>query len=1319
MNRLLSHKNKFYFTIAILVLIGFQVAAQVNASFTPSATTGCAPLLVNFANQSAGSGNAYSWNFGDGNTSTQSAPVVSYTAAGTYTVTLTAAAGGHTSTSSTVITVFKAPQAQFAISDTLGCYPFAVSFTDQSVQGSSPIQTWQWLYGDGSPSSALKNNTHIYADSGVFSISLFITDKNGCDASAVMPKVMHVTGSPLAPAFTPSNSIFCAAPQSVSFTNNTPSIPNTSIAYSWNFGNGNTSNQANPAANNYTTSGNYAVTMTASIPGCVRTATAPISLISHSNINFSSVAPVQCGGDSVHFLNETQPLPTSLLWRFGDGDTSSMLNPVYRYNTGGLETVTLVVQYGPGCSDSLTKKNYIQIQSSALVAVTADTVRACQVPFKVTFSTSGLPLSSLSWNYGDKTPPSPSLTHTYNHAGIDTVVLHYTSVAGCRDSVFLPSFIRIVPPRAHVSITPKSGCAPLNVLGIDSSFTDVNEPIVSWSWNFGDTSKVGSPSNMVTGDSAKHTYPSTGVYNPICTITNSYGCKSTDASNQIIITPKPLVGFYATANYPRTVCGLKNIDFTDTTHGATAWLWNFGDGNTATVPKPKHAYADTGFFNVSLTVYNQGCADSLVQLKYEYVKASVPQFTAFPLSCNNPFRQYFENQSKEPIGNTDSFYWNFGDSTAVDSTDHNPWHTYKNQGVYKAWLRINNSKTFCDDSVIVPVVVKKVNANFTIKEHIGCPPFAPLLLASDSSQTTLNYGLYNWTFWSNNETETTSGVSAQAVLNNPGFFSIKLVVTDSGGTCLDSVTKTDSIHVLSMYPRFNIVSQKGCDTLHLLVLDSSYANSPITAYLWNFGDSTTLPGLPRGVAKDTALHNYTKPGYYNVRLTTTDADGTCTSPPIKIRYILPTPNDTILSISNCPGETVTFGNRSSFANKVIWDFGDGSPISNDSMPTHTFYTTKVDTVYLTAIDTVAGCMLKRPFPIKLDIQGPRIAFRAITPMNSCSPYPVLFKDSTWSPTPIISRYWDFGDGNFAKLPGNDTLTTNIYLQGGNYNVKVIEKNAGGCTDTLLVKDAVQVSGPSGSITQVPNAAVCAPLPVSFNIQINNAPSYTLLYGDGNSVSGTSSGEVKYTYNSATSQTFTPVLILTDPLGQCNTQIPLVNPINMYVAPKANFTFTPNIATIGQQVVFTDESGQADAWSWVSGDSGSTVFSTNSTADYVYKKGGTYTAALTVSYKGCTSSIEYPITVVENVVLPNFFTPNGDGKNDEWVVDATGMTNIQVYVFDRWGREVYSSTDSKSAWDGKFNGGGNVPEGVYFYTFTATSPASGKTTSQKGFIELLR
>ena len=117
------------------------------ANFSGTPTVGALPLAVSFTDSSTNSPTSWSWNFGDGGTSTAQNPSHTYNTVGLYTVALTAtnAYGNNTNTKSNYIDVGNPPVANFSGTPTIGAVPLAVSFTDSSTN--SPT-SWSWTFGD-------------------------------------------------------------------------------------------------------------------------------------------------------------------------------------------------------------------------------------------------------------------------------------------------------------------------------------------------------------------------------------------------------------------------------------------------------------------------------------------------------------------------------------------------------------------------------------------------------------------------------------------------------------------------------------------------------------------------------------------------------------------------------------------------------------------------------------------------------------------------------------------------------------------------------------------------------------------------------------------------------------------------------------------------------------------------------------------------------------------------------------------------------------------------------------------------------------------
>ncbi|WP_292489688.1 PKD domain-containing protein [Methanoculleus sp. 10] len=170
----------------------YQRAVPVSApaaNFTADVTSGTAPLAARFTDTSTGEITAWSWSFGDGNTSTEQHPTHTYTAPGIYTVSLTATNAGGSSTESKTdyITVMAPPPvANFSADVTVGPAPLAVRFTDAST---GEITVWSWSFGDGNTSTE-QNPVHTYGAPGNYTVNLTVSTGTG---SAMLSRPGYIT----------------------------------------------------------------------------------------------------------------------------------------------------------------------------------------------------------------------------------------------------------------------------------------------------------------------------------------------------------------------------------------------------------------------------------------------------------------------------------------------------------------------------------------------------------------------------------------------------------------------------------------------------------------------------------------------------------------------------------------------------------------------------------------------------------------------------------------------------------------------------------------------------------------------------------------------------------------------------------------------------------------------------------------------------------------------------------------------------------------------------------------------------------------------
>ncbi|MCX6294752.1 MAG: gliding motility-associated C-terminal domain-containing protein [Bacteroidetes bacterium] len=182
-------------------------------------------------------------------------------------------------------------------------------------------------------------------------------------------------------------------------------------------------------------------------------------------------------------------------------------------------------------------------------------------------------------------------------------------------------------------------------------------------------------------------------------------------------------------------------------------------------------------------------------------------------------------------------------------------------------------------------------------------------------------------------------------------------------------------------------------------------------------------------------------------------------------------------------------------------------------------------------------------------------------------------------------------------------------------------------------------------------------------------------------------------------------------------------ITIYPIPVANFTMSPTSpvppnTTIG----FNDISsgGTTSFWEFDDIASGAANTSTLSSPSHTYDNQGDYCVTLVSSNAGgCLDTVKYCIVVIGEgtIFIPNIFTPNADGTNDQFIVSSTNMKEISYVIYDRWGLKIAEYNGLTGGWDGHTKNGRMAPDGTYYYILNATA-RNNKTFNQSGFLELL-
>jgi gliding motility-associated-like protein len=128
--------------------------------------------------------------------------------------------------------------------------------------------------------------------------------------------------------------------------------------------------------------------------------------------------------------------------------------------------------------------------------------------------------------------------------------------------------------------------------------------------------------------------------------------------------------------------------------------------------------------------------------------------------------------------------------------------------------------------------------------------------------------------------------------------------------------------------------------------------------------------------------------------------------------------------------------------------------------------------------------------------------------------------------------------------------------------------------------------------------------------------------------------------------------------------------------------------------------------------------TNSTASHTFDSIGTYNASLIITtVKGCKDTTTKTIELFQKINVPNVITPNGDGYNDNLVIENNDKYYLNLQLFNRAGLLVYKIKAKTIQWDGKLHTGEDVPEGIYYYILEAEK--SSPPLKMKGFLYIFR
>ena len=1000
--------------------------------FTANDTAGCPPHPVVFTDGSTpGTPGAatYSWSFGNGNVSTTQSPSHTYTAVGYYNVTLVVTNSGGCVTSLTkpnYIHVYNPPIADFTATPTANCItPSTVAFTE-TVTGNGPM-TYNWNYGDGNTGTGTAP-THTYTTAGTYTVTLLVTDVNGCMDTVIKPA--YVTVGTLVANF--NSSAGCE---------NTPkNFSSTSIGASsvlWDFGDGGTSTSNNPT-HVFTSSGVFNVKLKAFSSTCVDSITIPVTINPQPIGAFNFTPSPPCPAPITLQFNNTTTGATNYFWSFGDGGNSIVPSPVHNYVANGPYLISLIATSADGCKDTV----YSQDTLFDLTLNASATPKAGCVPLEVHFKTvtrtSFPPPGKLypyatafwSWDFGDGgTSSLDTPVHIYTTPGTYTVTVTITTINGCVEHDTLTVDVGTLPV-AGFTASPDTVCVDQSV-----TFVNTSTGATSYFWEFGDMATD-------TATNPGHAYSVSGTYTVVLHAINN-GCEDTVVTTTILVRP-PTALFTPVFDCDTPLL----VRFNDNaTIEATSRIWFFGDNTTSTDSMPTHIYPTYGNYTVTLVTFNSnyGCSDTLsksIRLFSPTASFSTPD-TAI---CRHDSITFFPTYSDIAT----QYDWHIGVLSFID-TFQNFGYTFHQNGIYPVRVVITDEH-FCKDTFTRPnyVLVAKPTAAFTGVPAIGCIPMN-VLFTENSTNTPGAYSVTrDWTF-GNGNTANVNTATTNNLYNTVGLYNVTMIVTDNVG-CKDTLTKNNYIDARQPIAAFNATDTAICIGQLCSFINTSSGTT--LSYSWDFGDGGTS-------TQPNPTHAYSQTGTYTVQLIVFDPSG-CRDTLVRTGYIDVSKPTAVFTMSDtmaiCPPLNVLFTNPSVGGVSYAWDFGNssGSPLQN---PTAIYTMPGIYNISL-VVTNAQGCTDTAYG--KANVLG-YAGGLTYTPLGGCAPLEIQF---TANLTNVPTIIWDFSDGVTAPANGLST-TTHTYVTPGAYIPKLILSDGAGCLNSSAGLDTIRVDGVLAGFTTSP------------------------------------------------------------------------------------------------------------------------------------------------------------------------------------------------------------------------------------------------------------
>ena len=716
-------------------------------------------------------------------------------------------------------------------------------------------------------------------------------------------------------------------------------------------------------------------------------------------------------------------------------------------------------------------------------------------------------------------------------------------------------------------------------------------------------------------------------------------------------------------------CAPHTVDFNNFSVG-NIFTWNFGDGSAESNEfEPSHTYTLPGLYTVQL-ISLDSLSCNLADTAYIDIAVSIPQdFTPLfdlNLDCETLTLQT-DNLTQAPWL---VYTWDMGDGTVLEGE--NVQHTYAEEGTYT--VSVLAEDLGCDANEVAEQeiqVVGSVIASTDSPSYEGCGEL------TINFNNTSNGLTYLWNFGDGSPVSTE--VNPVHTFQGPGVFDVVLTAFHPESCNLqDQTTFTVTVGADQVIDANFQLIQTDCELL--TVIGTNMSSGDNLAHLWDMGDGNQYESLD-------LTHNYANLGLYEVQLTITDT--LCNSSDtftLNVNIL----NEVTAIIGNpdmegCAPFNAQFVNNSAGTN-FFWDFGDGSPVIDTQVATHTYAQAGTYTVTLTVegsgncggtdVTTAAVVVIEPPF---ID------ALFTAEQIGACEAMTVNFADASTGQN--LDYSWSVNGVQYSVA-----AFEHVFIGAGNYAV-TLTINEPICDASDVYSQTIQVLEGINMVLE-PEQYLCYYQSSTDLVAVGPADAtYTWSTGDEGLLTSVSEAGV-YTLTGTRNN-------CTQTLGVTVSEVPELN------------LFDNPTACEGVQALLQIPYDEGSNYLWCSGENVDFIYASQP-GDYCYQFNDRF---------GCLQVGNVQLDHIArdaSVYVPNAFTPNNDGVNDIFKAYGEDIREFKLIVFNRWGDEVFRTENPDDFWDGSYQGSTHyVQNEVYTYTVEFNSACSAEKVTKSGYVIVLR